>query len=358
MPPLTDGDIDGLLSVLDQHNRLGALKGKTLEERRHVLSGQCGRQLLVAMIEATSGRKFEEKAIQELTDLEGDAAKVYALVAVSHAFRFPLQRDEVLLALGDASNVSLNVVQTLVGRHIVVIRKGKYLQARHRVIAEVLRDELQKQGLIAGVLSGLAFMAASKVNSAMRRSTRPWRMLRQFINHDYLLRNVGLEGTRNLYGKLESMLNWDYHYWLQRGSVDVEERNLGLARLFLSQARGSAPSDPFVETEWAYLLFREAIDNPRATDAQTLVDEAMGILDELIGRHSRLDSYPYHVLGSQGLSWSRRGIGKSHAKGQYLSRLKDIVLAGMEKHPKERQLSKLQKDIEREYLMIAVGNRD
>ena len=110
MPPLTDGDIDGLLSVLDQHNRLGALKGKTLEERRHVLSGQCGRQLLVAMTEATSGRKFEEKAIQELTDLEGDAAKVYALVAVSHAFRFPLQRDEVLLALGDASNVSLNVV--------------------------------------------------------------------------------------------------------------------------------------------------------------------------------------------------------------------------------------------------------
>ena len=185
-------------------------------------------------------------------------------------------------------------------------------------------------------------------------------MLRQFINHDYRLRNVGLVGTRR--SLRETGVNAELGLPLlvpQRGSVDVEERNLGSWReLFLSQAGGSAPSDPFVETEWAYLLFREAIDNPRATDAQTLVDEAMGILDELIGRHSRLDSYPYHVLGSQGLSWSRRGIGKSHAKGQYLSRLKDIVLAGMEKHPKERQLSKLQKDIEREYLMIAVGNRD
>ena len=75
MPPLTDGDIDGLLSVLDLHNRLGKLKGKTLQERRQVLSQQCGRQLLVAMIQATSGRRFEEKVIQELTDLEGETTQ-------------------------------------------------------------------------------------------------------------------------------------------------------------------------------------------------------------------------------------------------------------------------------------------
>ena len=119
MPPLTNGDIDGLLSVLDLHNRLGKLKGKTLQERRQVLSQQCGRQLLVAMIQATSGRRFEEKVIQELTDLEGETTRIYALIAVAHAFRFPLQRDEILLAVGDASNETLNIVQQLIGRHIV-----------------------------------------------------------------------------------------------------------------------------------------------------------------------------------------------------------------------------------------------
>ena len=360
MPPLTDGDIDGLLSVLDEHNRLGALKGKSLQERREVLSRQCGRQLLVAMIEATSGRKFEEKAIQELTDLEDEPAKIYALIAVAHTFRFPLQRDEILLALSDASNEALNIVRQLLNRHIVKSRGGRgegYIQARHRVIAEVLHDELQKQGRIASVLSGLAFMAASKVHSDMRRSARSWKMLRQFINHDYLLRSVRLEQTRNLYGQLESMLGWDFHYWLQRGSVEVEKGDLNLARQFLNQARSIAPDDPFVENEWAYLLFREAIENPGAADAQAFVDEATTILEDLIDSHAHLDSHPYHVLGSQGLSWSRRGITNSQKKGQYLQKLRGIVEAGIKKHPTERQLKQLLIDIQREYLGIAITRR-
>ena len=109
-------------------------------------------------------------------------------------------------------------------------------------------------------------------------------MLRHFVNHDYLLRSIGLEGTRNLYGTLESILDWDFHYWLQRGSVEVEEGDLGLARLFLSHARSTAEGDSLVENEWAYLLFREAIDNPGAKDAPELVEEATSILEDLIGQ--------------------------------------------------------------------------
>ena len=233
-------------------------------------------------------------------------------------------------------------------------RGDGYVQARHRVIAEVLHSELQKQGVMRSVLSGLAFMAASKVSATMRRSTRPWRMLRHFVNHDYLLRSIGLEGTRNLYGTLESILDWDFHYWLQRGSVEVEEGDLGLARLFLSHARSTAEGDSLVENEWAYLLFREAIDNPGAKDAPELVEEATSILEDLIGRHSRVDSYPYHVLGSQGLAWSRRGMRKSHAKGQYLEKLQNAVSAGIRLHPGELQLKKLLQDITREYLSMAV----
>ena len=357
MPPLTDDDIDGLLSILDEHNRLGDLKGKSIHERRKVLRYQCGRQLLVAMIEATSGRRFEEKVIQELTDLENKTARIYALIAVAHACRFPLQRDEILVASGDASNESLNIVQRLLARHIVTSRREGYIQARHRVIAEVLHDELQKQGLIASVLSSLAFLAASKVRSDMRRSARPWRMLRQFINHDYLLHNVGLEQTRNLYGQLESMLCWDFHYWLQRGSLEVEEGVLDLARQFLGQARSIAPDDPFVENEWAYLLFREAIANPNATDALASVDEATTILEDLIDKYPHLGSHPYHVLGSQGLAWSRRGMKNLQTKGRYLEKLLGVVEAGIKKTPTEHQLKQLHNNIRQEYLEIAVTKR-
>lgn len=360
MPPLTDSDIDDLLSVLNRYNRLGALKGKSLGERRQVLTNKCGRQLLVAMIEATSGRKFEEKAIQELTELESEATKIYALVAVAHAFRFPLQRDEILLAVGGgASNEILNIIRQLTRRHVITELDNGYIQARHRVIAEVIRDGLQEQGKIAWVITGLAFMAACKVNTTTRRSTRPRKMLRQFINHGYLLRSVGLEKTRNIYGQLESVLNEDFHYWLQRGSVEVKEKegDLSLARQFLGQAHSMASGDPLVDTEWAYLLFREAIESPGTADAPMRVDEATSILKELISRHRVIDSYPYHVLGSQGLSWSRRGIESPGSKGLYLSALKTTVLTGIEKHPGDSLLKQLLKDIEREYLLIAVSRK-
>lgn len=357
MPPLTDGDIDGLLTVLEKNNRLGELRGKTFSQRKEVFRRQCGRQLLIAMIEATSGRKFEEKAIGELADLEGQAADVYGIIAVAHNFRFPLQRDEILLALGDPSNEVLNVVKQLLQRHVVEFRGDGYVQARHRVIAEILHDELQKQGLIVRVLSGLAFVAASKIHSGMHRRERPRRMLRQFINHEYLLNCIGLEQTRSVYGQLESLLSWDYHYWLQRGSVEVEKGDLSFARQFLSQARSINPTDPFVENEWAYLLFREAIEAPGASDAQESVDTATAILEELIEKDPQLNSYSYHVLGSQGLAWSRRGIANNEKRKQYLRKLLDTVEDGTKKHPRVRELGQLFRDIQKEYLGIAVIDR-
>lgn len=362
MPPLTDSDIDGLLAVLDQHNRLGALKGMSHQDRRDVLRRKCGRQLLVAMIEATSGRKFKEKAIQELTDLEDEMARAYGIIAVAHASRFPLQQDEILLALSGASNESLNSINKLLRRHIVTKRSDGHVQARHRLIAEVLHKKLQEEGRMETVLSRLAFMAASRVNSSMRRSSRPRRMLRYFINHDYLLRNIGLEQTRNLYGTLESMLEWDFHYWLQRGSVEVEHNDLGLARQFLTQARSIRANDTRVENEWAYLLFREAISNPGSTDAPKAVSDATTILEDLIDRQGRIDAYPYHVLGSQGLAWAKRGISSLQRKAQYLEKLRHVVGEGVKNHPRERDLKKLRQDIEEEYLGVVLpipkSNRD
>jgi hypothetical protein len=71
-PSLADDDIDALLDTLDRANRLGTLKGRTRLEQRNVFVSKCGRQLLVALIEATSGQRFDEKVESECRELEGD----------------------------------------------------------------------------------------------------------------------------------------------------------------------------------------------------------------------------------------------------------------------------------------------
>lgn len=163
MPHLADADISALLDVLDRANRLGILKGKRREEQERAFRQQAGRQLLVAMIQATSDDRFEKKVLTELTDLEPDAQTIYALAAVASAFRFGLSRDEILIASGDRSNTALNVLDRLVGRHILIVAGDGAVWARHRVIAEILLDELQKTGQLHEVLSGLALIAATKV---------------------------------------------------------------------------------------------------------------------------------------------------------------------------------------------------
>ncbi len=356
MPHLTDSDIDGLLEVLGQHNRLGYLKGKSRSEQRKQFQKQAGRQLLVAMIQATSNRKFEEKAVDELTDLNGEDAKVYALVAVAHALRFGLQREEIPVASGDLTNKALNAVDQLVNRKILHRRPNGFIWARHRVIAEIIHDALQQSGQIKGVLEGLARLAATKVRPEMSRSDRPRQMLRVLLNHDYLLRVIGLDAARNLYCSLENLLHWNYHYWLQRGSAEVENDELQHAELCLNHARSISPGDPFVQNEWAYLLFRQAIASPGSRGAQELVQDATKILEGLMSTSEGLSSYPYHVLCSQGLAWSRRGLS-SQEKGRYLHSLIAILDEGIRKYPKQRDLVQLHHDLKKEYLEIAVPSR-
>jgi hypothetical protein len=356
MPPLADADIGALIDLLDREKRLGILTGKDRSVQEKAFREQAGRQLLVAMIKATSGKQLEEKALEELEELDDDAKPLYAFIAVATAFGFGLTRDEILIASRDASNTALNSVDKLVRRHLVTERTDGYIWARHSVIAEIIRTKIQQTGQIGAAFSGLTLVGAAKVTKNLTRSARPWRMLKAFLNHDMLVRTVGIEYSRNLYGALEDILNWDFHFWLQRGSLEVEFGDLNLAERFLNTAKGLSADDPYVENEYAYLLFRQAIENPLAVEAPELVKQATAKLEYLISGDLQ-SHYPYHVLGSQALAWARCGIASSLEKEPYLRKIIGRVEDGIRKYPRRSELEVLLNDIKKEYMNIAVVRR-
>lgn len=226
--------------------------------------------------------------------------------------------------------------------------------SRHRVIAELVTDELKRRGQLTIAVSGLALLAAAKVGKNLHRSARPWRMLKAFINHEFLVQTCGVEFARNLYGDIEDLLAWDYHFWLQRGSLEVEYGEIRLAEHFLGTAKSLAEDDYLVETEWAYLLFRKAIEE-LGIESPKMIEEATATLYDFMGRIG--DPYPYHILGSQGLSWARRGITDPQDKERYLRKLTQVLEEGCRKYPKELELQNLSADLKREYLGIAVPRR-
>jgi hypothetical protein len=355
MPPVSDRDIDAILGALDRENRLGKLKGMAKGAQIEAFRQQAGRELIVAMYQATTGLDFKTKMVQELEDLTGTARFIYALIALTSAHRFPMTQDEVVIAVADRSNSVLNEIRTLLSRHLIVrTRDDTGLQARHRVIASVLFEALTTSGQLFDLIYGVVIAAVSKYRESEGRGSRASRMMQTFLNHDFLGRTLGLEQTRNLYGRCESLLRDNYHYWLHRGAIEVEHGDLSLAENFLSQAKGLAPSDPFVLNEWAYLLFRKAIESPASPEAQRYVGEALDILNGLISNRAQRSAHAYHVLGSQALAWSRRGIGSKLERGEFLLPIKTSLSQACETFPDNADLRQLEQDVQKEILKLAV----
>ena len=173
VPRLTDPDIDSLLHVLDSANRLGVLKNVPRAKQRRAFRDRerANRDLLVAMLEATSGRRFEVKLEEEFDQLQGQQSYAYAMVAIATAYRFGLSHDQILLGVGDRSNETLQAVQDLRRRLLVLEYPGGKLRVRHRVVGERVVRYLIRNGSIRDPLLSLTVSLA--VSHGPRREVGP-----------------------------------------------------------------------------------------------------------------------------------------------------------------------------------------
>jgi hypothetical protein len=365
-PPLTDPDVDGILDALTRANRLGELRGKSPAGQRKVLVDKCGRQLLVALIEATSGKRFDEKVESECAGLDGDAQLLYAITALATNFGIPLRDAELLTAAGGDVAVAARALDALVRTHLLV-RDGKgRLRLRHKVIAERAVEYFRSQRLIEIPLRGLVVSLATSARGRPLRDTFQGRAVIRLINHKLLIEFLresdgafqskpDVAAIRGVYDEVEDLLSDDYHFWLQRGSFETEGGDLDLANNFIRQARGLNPDDAYVRTQWAYTTIKTASHSPDDPASRTNVAEAFDQLDEAIEQRGRADAYPFHIYGSQGLAWSKRGPLTLDERVELLQTLRRVVDDGIALHPSRRDLRQLAADLKDAYLRLAVA---
>jgi tetratricopeptide (TPR) repeat protein len=203
------------------------------------------------------------------------------------------------------------------------------------------------------------FALATGIDRTRYPRGREGSLLVRLLSHDWLMKHMpgDREGVRAAYDAVEDLLSWDSHYWLQRGSFEVEVGDLQLAYNLLEQARALAPEDYRVQTEWGYLAIKRAAQNPTALEARDRVDEAFVELEDAITRRGHLDSYPAHVMGSQGLSWVRNGPLSQEEKLAVLARLRGVVDDALNQHPTVGELRQLSRDLEQEYLTTGAVRR-
>ena len=306
MPLLGDEDIDALISILDKENRLGILKGASPQERRDAFQRQAGRQLLVGMLQATSGLRFSEKAVTGYDQLQGVSRLLYGVICLVHSQRYKISLDELLTSVDSSNNTTLNILERLVTRGIVT-RHDRYhgYSSRHRVIAEQVVNSAVFRSEVGTLFEGLFVAFAANLTPSEPRTSRTWRRFIRFINHEFILKFLVAEDVRRAYESIESIMSWDYHFWLQRGSFEVqeEEGDLDLAANFLGQALSLAPGDRLVQAAWSYLLMKKAARRPAHVNARSWFMEGYDTIIGLIEERRVFDPHPYHILGSQTIAW-------------------------------------------------------
>jgi SIR2-like domain len=352
VPELEDVDIDLLLGSLSRHNKLGALKPLDPAERVEKLRYTCGRQLIVAMYEATHNDNFEHKLTQEGTSLPPEQRLIYAITCLASSLRFALTRDEILAAASDVSNTGLFALNRLAARGILTQKTNTY-KARHRVIAELITDSLRKNGQLLPSYLGLTRTMAARYDPAKQKA-REGKLLTALLGHRRIARNFEMSDARVIYNEVEEFCKDDYHFWLQRGSLEVQDGSLAYARPYLLSAKDGGEHDHRVHTEWAYYLLKDAWKNPRRSDAAGQVAEAQEILLGRLEKCEGDDVYAWHVFGSQMLAWLRRSPLSSDVKQREFEAVKRRLEGAVRQHPTDRELRSLLQEIQGEWLSMAI----
>ena len=351
---LRDNEINLLIDKLKETNLLGFLKGKNREEQFKIFKNKAQSQLIVAMIEATSGKDFTEKINDEFETLDSNSKEIYCLVALATSIGHYLTSKDILLTINDPSNKSANKINNFKERGLFQINEFNGLRVRHKLIAEKVSSRLIDDGQILNFYAKLSTIAAVSLLTVSSSDSRMKRLLRYTLNHRRLLSIGNYQQAQDLYSSLENIQCNSYHYWLQRGSLELETGNLSLAQNYLEQAKALNDQDPYVELAYASLAFKLVNDNPESPESEKRMSEAFETLEELIKTRGEIDAYPYHVLGNEGLHWSRRSHQSVEKKKVFLTKLHNLVKQGVNFHRNDKMLIKLDRNLQREILNLAV----
>ncbi len=356
IPLLGDQDIHLLIDALTRGHRLGRLAGLSRRQQVQAFERRAGRQLLVAMIEATSDQRFEDKVSNECRELHADLEPAYAIVALATSLHYGLRRDDLLAALSEVTTSGLEIVDRLHRQHLILKTSANTIAARHPVIAREVVTYYRRSGQLVVAIDRLAFVMASKIFARMPRSSPERRLLNTLVNHQYLGQTIGsVPQVREIYGDLESLLSDNAHFWLQRGSYELERGDISRAENFLAQARGLIADDYMIDTEWAYLLMKRACSAPHDTRATEWMNEALSILFDIITQRGEQSVKTYVVLAQQVIWWvSVASLSIDDKKSLFLE-IRDVMAHGDRFHHLNRQFASARTDIERAYLSLATS---
>lgn len=356
IPDLSPKDVDSILDKLDQHNLLGKLAGHARNQQREVFLSYAKRQVLVAMRAATLGKGFDEIIKDEfLHIIPLEAQMVYLCSAIAMAGGFNITRQELLSCSGVQPVETLDYIQHALRDLLIPVSDGTdFLSVRHKVIAELVVEELAPREMLRQAYTRLLLTLSHGMQFPADTKSRTFRLYRTVINHSSLYKRFrsNIEHARAIYSAAATNLKREHHFWLQFGSLELEYGELGEAANYLEQAYAFAPDDNLVLTTRAQLRYKQSCAAPSLEVSLALRDEAREILKAQMVRRPK-DHYPVHVYCAQELDWINYWLPYNRDKKPALEELLEFAKHAEKEHTFSTEIRDIVKKIRSAYLDLA-----
>jgi tetratricopeptide (TPR) repeat protein len=348
LPYLNDKEIMLLLALLEKHDSLFTLEGKPRSEQKMSFEKQAGRQLLVALHEATLGKPFEEIIQNEFGAIIPQAAQdMYLTICTLNRTGTPVRAGLISRVHGISfSNFEKQFFKPL--EHVVFTDMGRRgydyeYRARHPHIAEIVFRRILNS-------AEKRFEAFTRIISSILVSYETDRTSLQEITKAKLLRELfpDYRMVRDIFKLAEERAPDDGHILLQHAIFEMrrESANLDEAADLLAKSQKLIPRNPIVIHSFAELEIERASQANESIVREKHLQRAEELVEPMLGKMATA-SHGYHT------AFKAAHLRLKLALRAEESAISDPAIENLIRAAESRLADGLQQFPEDEYLLMA-----
>ncbi len=340
---LTKSEVGDLLTLLETHRALGSLTNATPEERRAAFVERAGRQLLVALHEATMGIPFEKIVVDEFNSISPhEAQQLYLTICVLNRLGVPVRANLIARIHGiryeDFKDRLFHPLEHVVHTKNDLVLRDYLYRTRHPHIAEIVFTRVltrpeERYDAYTRCLQHLND-AYDVDRKALRRLLRGRSLLDVLASHE-LIEKVYITAREQI-GEDAFLLHQMALYEMHRSNG-----NLKAACKLLRSAADRSPDDRSIRHSMAEYYLKSADVAKSELEKKRCLKESAAICTSLKNRFEE-NSYAYHTLVKVGILELRLSIKRNNEPEAHFEKLLKAIEGnlseGLERFPGDSHL--------------------
>lgn len=341
---LSEKEIEQLVAKLAKHDSLGpALTGQPASYAIEQFAKRAGRQLLVALHEATAGRPFEDIILDEYRELQPRTAQqLYLTVCVLNRLGVPVRAGLIArvhsIPFTEFNEKLFKPLERVVAARQIIEGQDFYYEARHQEIAQIVFDRVltnttDRLNEYLRIIAALN-LAYSTDRDALRGLLRGRSIVDLFPNH---------EDAQALFAAAEAVGPREPYLLQQRANYERIRPNGNIrdALALLNRAHELDPRDTTLEHTRAEVLRTSAELASAPLERVRLRNQARGVANALLrdpvsGRHAR------HTIAKLAVDELRDALESPDSTDRVIDELvrraEEAIQHGLQEQPRDQFL--------------------